>query len=78
MWSYMMKHVLVAKKLWNIVAYIEKRPNSPTAQPVFIDPTASPSRTPTTMTTASPPTHDQLRWDGKDAQAHALIALSIK
>ena len=26
MWSYMMKHVLVAKQLWNIVADVDKRP----------------------------------------------------
>ena len=25
-----------------------------------------------------PPTVDQIRWDGRDAQAHALIALSVK
>ena len=25
-----------------------------------------------------PPTVDQIRWDGRDAEAHALIALSIK
>ena len=25
-----------------------------------------------------PPTVDQTRWDGRDAQAHALIALSVK
>ena len=24
------------------------------------------------------PTAEQARWDGKDAQAHALIALSVK
>ena len=25
-----------------------------------------------------PPTVDQTRWDGRDAQAHVLIALSVK
>ena len=38
--------------------------------------------TSTTSTTqvqvVEPPTQDQRRWDGRDAQSHALIALSVK
>ena len=74
MWSYMMKHVLVAKQLWNIVVDVDKQPASPTTQPIVIDPTTSSG----TVAMPSPPTQEQLRWDGKDAQAHALIALSVK
>ena len=30
------------------------------------------------MARQQPPTAEQIRWDGKDVQAHALIALSVK
>ena len=32
MWSYIMKHVLVAKQLWNIVVDVDWRPTGPTSQ----------------------------------------------
>ena len=79
MWAYMMKHVLVAKQLWGYVCGSEVRPAGPVAQ------NASASSSSSTVTSGSstsapppPPTADQLRWDGRDAQAHALIALSCK
>jgi hypothetical protein len=73
MCSYMMKHILIAKQLWNIVVDVYKRPASYTAQLIVIDPTNF------LGTVAMPsPTQEQLRWDEKDAQAHALIALSVK
>ena len=75
MWSYMMKHVLVAKQLWNIVVDVDRRPAGPTTSQSTITDTGSSS---STVTSSTPPTQEQLRWDGKDAQAHALIALSVK
>ena len=74
MWSFMMKHDLVAKQLWNLVVDVDKQPASPTTQPIVIDPTTSSG----TVAMPSPPTQEQLRWDGKDAQAYAFIALSVK
>ena len=76
MWSYMMKHVLVAKQLWNIVADVDRRPGSSSLSHSsnITDGLSSSS----IDVASSPPTHEQLRWDGKDAQAHALIALSVK
>lgn len=71
MWSYMMKHVLVVKQLWNIVADVNKRPDGSTSN--VTDASSSSS----VVSSPSPPTQDQLRWDGKDSQAHALSALSL-
>ena len=45
-----------------------------TWQPIVIDLNSSPSR----AAMLSLPMQEQLRWDGKNAQAHALIALSMK
>ena len=73
MWSYMMKHVLVAKQLWNIVVDVDQRATSPTSQSTVTNIGSS-----STMASPTPPTQEQLRWDRKDAQAHALIALTVK
>ena len=76
MWAYMMRHVLVAKQLWDIVIGSDERPASSSSP-------NSPSRSGTTdadnaSSSTQLPTSSQLKWDGKDAQAHALIALSVK
>ncbi|MCO5594770.1 hypothetical protein L7F22_048803 [Adiantum nelumboides] len=75
MWAYMMQHVLVSKGVWNIVQGIDVRPGSlDVAEVVDV---AGPS---TRIAAGRPvlPTAEQARWDVKDAQAHALIALSVK
>ena len=73
----MMKHVLVAKQLWNIVLHVDRRPvSSSTSQYTIIESDGVSSSS--TNATPYPPTQEQLRWDGKDAQAHPLIALLMK
>ena len=65
----------LAKQLWNIVADVDKRPGgSSSTQSGVVDASSSS----TSASTPSPPTQEQTKWDGKDAQAHALIALSVK
>ncbi|MDM1534572.1 hypothetical protein, partial [Myroides marinus] len=80
LWSYMMRHVLVAKGFWNVVNGREARPTLPLVEQVGSD-------ADTGEATGSggsvdilgvPPTVEQTRWDGRDANAHALIALSVK
>ena len=64
MWSYMMKHVLVAKQLWNIVADVDKRPGgSSSTQSGVVDASGSLK----SASKPSPPTQEQTKWDGKDA-----------
>ncbi|MCO5558080.1 hypothetical protein L7F22_011656 [Adiantum nelumboides] len=75
MWAYMMQHVLVSKGVWNIVQGIDVRPGSVDVADV-VD-VAGPS-TRTVAARSVLPTAEQARWDVKDAQAHALIALSVK
>ena len=89
MWSNMMGHVLVSQGFWNIVQGIEVCPRSVTiADSESVEDVAG-SRTYATATGASSsstprvvaaplPTTKQSSWDGRDAQAHALIVLSIK
>ncbi|MCO5571414.1 hypothetical protein L7F22_034130 [Adiantum nelumboides] len=75
MWLYMMQHVLVSKDVSNIVQGIDVRPGSVDVAEV-VD-VAGPS----TRIAAARfvlPTAEQARWDAKDVQAHALIALSVK
>ena len=71
MQSYMMKHVLVAKQLWNIVADVDRRPGSSSIShsSIVTDGLSASS----IDVTPSPPTHEQLRWDGKDAQLMRLL-----
>ena len=75
MWVYMMRHVLVAKQLWDIVIGSDECLASSSSP-------NSPSRSGTDTNNASSSTQlstsSQLKWDGKDAQAHALIVLSVK
>ena len=79
LWSYMMCHVLVAKGLWNIVAGIDVRLASRAQNAGTVVDKAGTSTTSTTrVQVVEPPTQDQRRWDGRDAQSHALIALSVK
>ncbi|MCO5562978.1 hypothetical protein L7F22_016614 [Adiantum nelumboides] len=75
MWAYMMQHVLVSKGVWNIVQGIDVRPGSVDVAEV-VD-VAGPS-TRIAAARSVLPTAEQARWDVKDAQAHALIALSLK
>ena len=69
----MMKHVLVAKNMWNIVSSNEPRrvrANASSSDNVTYDASSS--------AVFMPPMEEQIQWDGHDAKAHALIALSIK
>ncbi|MCO5594089.1 hypothetical protein L7F22_048110 [Adiantum nelumboides] len=75
MWAYMMQHVLVSKGVWNIVQGIDVHPGIVDIAKV-VD-VAGPS-TRTAAARSVLPTAEQARWDVKDAQAHALIALSVK
>ena len=73
MWSFMIKHVLVAKDLWNIVNGNEPR----------LVRQASPSTSDVTSSGSSrdafvPPTQEIIQWDGRDAKAQVIIALFVK
>lgn len=69
LWCYMIKNLLIAKGLFKVVSGDEKRP---------------PSLAPTTPSRATSSTHvevsseKQKKWDRRDAQAHSVIALSVK
>ena len=82
LWAYMMRHVLVAKGLWNIVQGVDVRPivvgNAANAAEICDVEDVAGSSTAAATIRAPPPTAEQSRWDGKDAQAHALLALSVK
>ena len=84
LWSFMVRNLLVAKDLWDLVFGDFPRPGGALQQ--------SPSRrrqeresTPTSSTIEGGTTarqtiatQEQRRWDSRDAQAVALIALSVK
>ena len=74
LWAYMMQHVLVAKGVWNIVQGLDVRPSSVDAGSIEDVEGSSSS----TVVAAVLPTTEHAHWHGKDAQTHALIALSIK
>ena len=76
LWAYMMRHVLVAKDLWNVVAGNDVRPMSRTDNATSTGTVEDEAGTSTMV--EPPPSQEQRRWDGRDAQAHALIALSVK
>ena len=82
LWAYMMRHVLVAKGLWNIVQGIDVRPvvvvDAANAAEIGAVEDVAGSSISVAPVRAPPLTAEQIRWDGKDAQAHALIALSVK
>ena len=82
LWAYMMRHVLVAKGLWNIVQGVDVHPivvgNVANAVETGDVEDVAGSSTAVTTIRAPPPTAEQSHWDGKDAQAHALLALSVK
>ena len=77
LWAYMMCHVLVEKGLWNIVKGNDTCPGS-TNTGTIEDVAGSNSDAPPVPQVLPPPIVDQTRWDGRDAQAHALIVLSVK
>ena len=85
MWAYMMKHVLVAKNVWLYVSADEQRPPNG-ATPASSSQAGgscdggAPSGDSSHVSTAQQvrPTQEQLCWDARDAQAHALIALSCR
>lgn len=72
------ENVLVTKNLWNIVVGTEVRPPRPIATTGASGGQNATDDDPSSTIPALPPTHQQSRWDGRDAQAHALIALYIK
>ena len=78
LWAYMMRHVLVAKGLWNIVQGVEKRPVTAANDGDADGIEDADLQIPVHAAVPAAPTVEQLRWDGRDAQAHALIALSVK
>ena len=61
--------MLVAKGLWGIVDGTELRPASPNAR--LEDHSSH------VIVISHVPTAKQARWDGRDANAHGLIALSM-
>ncbi|MCO5601338.1 hypothetical protein L7F22_055458 [Adiantum nelumboides] len=76
MWAYMMQHVLVSKGIWNIVQGIDVHPGTVDVAEV-VDVAGPSTRIAAARSVLS--TAEQARcWDVKDAQAHALIALSVK
>ena len=80
--AYMMRHVLVAKGLWNIVQGIDVRPvvvvDAANAAAEIGDVEDVTGSSTLVAPVRAPPLTEQICWDGKDAQAHALIALSVK
>ena len=74
MWAYMMQHVLVSKGIWNIVQGIDVRP---TVDIGDIEDDADHAARIVVARVVLPMT-EQARWDVRDAQTHALIALSMK
>ena len=77
LWAYMMRHVLVSKGFWNIVQGLDVRPVS--LDSGTVEDVAGPRTSGAGATAAAGlPTAEQVRWDGRDAHAHALIALSVK
>ena len=64
---------------WNIVAGIDVRPASRVENAGTVVDEAGTSTTSTAqVSVVEPPTEDQKRWDGRDAQSHALIAFCVK
>ena len=81
LWAYMMCHVLVAKGLWNIVQGYDVRPivaRTSTDDVGAVEDVAGTSLLARFVPPPPPPKAEQIRWDGRDVQAHALLALSIK
>ena len=82
LWAYMMHHVLVGKGLWNIVHGVDVHPivvgNLANAGDTSSVEDAAGSSSSVAPVRVPPPTADQSHCDGKDVQAHALLALSIK
>ncbi|MCO5550514.1 hypothetical protein L7F22_004001 [Adiantum nelumboides] len=82
-WAYMMQHVLVSKGVLNIVQGIDVHSHSVDAR--FIEDVVGSSTGAGVVrsTTAASvrvvlPTTEQIHWDNKDSQAHAIIALFTK
>ena len=80
LWVYMMRHVLVAKGLWNIMQGYDVCPivvGTSTNDVGVVEDGAGSSLLAHSIP-PPPPTAEQIHWDGRDVQAHALLALSIK
>ena len=76
MWVYMMRHVLVATQLWDIVIKYDERPSSiPSPNPPCPLGTTEANNV---LSSIQQFTSSQPKWDGKDTQAHVVIALSVK
>ena len=79
-WSYMTLHVLVAKALWNVVIGVEMRLASCEeyvgSTGIMEDDSGASSSMAAPIVV--PATQEQRRWDVRDAQEHALLALSVK
>ncbi|MCO5600260.1 hypothetical protein L7F22_054370 [Adiantum nelumboides] len=71
----MMQHVLVLKGVWNNVKGIDVRHGSEDVGEIE---DVAGLATRMAAVRAVLPTAEQAHWDVKDAQAHALIALSVK
>lgn len=79
-WAYIMHHVLVANNLWNIVAGLDIRPQSVVSAnfPVALGAGNATISSSSSTSALSPPTQEHVRWDGRDAQALALIVVSLE
>ena len=77
LWAYMMHHVLVTKGLWNIVQgydvclVVAGTSNDDAGA---VEDVAGTSLLARSVPPPPPPTAEQICWDGRDAQAHALLA----
>ena len=71
LWSYMIRHVLVAKGLWNIVAGIDVRPASRAKNAgIVVDEVGTSTTSTTQVPVVKPPTH--IREGGMD-EMHSLM-----
>jgi len=86
LWSYMMRHVLVAKGLWNIMqghythlASARTIIASVEEGAVVVDDVAGPTFASSAVAGSDDVgcTPEQAKWDGKDAQAHLRYLLSV-
>ena len=74
LWAFVLKNILIAKDLWDIVSGEEKRPENPT----IITPSRGIASSSSTSTVSSTSSEAQKKFDKRNAQALSLISLSIK
>ena len=80
LWAYMMRHVLVAKGLWNIVQGYDVCPivvGMSTDDARVVEDVAGSSLLTRSALPPPPPTAEQICQDVKDSHAHALITSPI-